>query len=72
MTAKVAAPGRRPGRWGAARGIADTEHCLWLGDLNYRLALPDAEARAALRKGDLGALAEADELSTMRRSGEKR
>lgn len=66
---KVAAPGRRPGRWGAARGIADTEHCLWLGDLNYRLALPDAEARAALRKGDLAALAEADELSTMRRSG---
>jgi hypothetical protein len=33
---QVAAPGRRPGQWGAARSITDAEHCLWLGDLNYR------------------------------------
>ncbi len=67
---QVAAPGRRPGQWGAARGIVDTEHALWLGDLNYRLSLPDGEARALLRKGNLSQLAESDELTAMRRTGE--
>lgn len=68
--AQVAAPGRRPGQWGAARGLSDTEHALWLGDLNYRLSLPDSEARALLRKGDLKQLAKSDELTTMRNTGE--
>ena len=36
LALQVAAPGRRPGQWGAARSITDAEHCLWLGDLNYR------------------------------------
>ena len=35
---QVAAPGRRPGQWGTARSITEVEHCLWLGDLNYRWA----------------------------------
>jgi hypothetical protein len=36
---------------------------------DIRLTLPDDEARAALRKDDLAALADADELSIMRRTG---
>ena len=40
-----------------------------MGDLNYRLGMPDEDARAALKRGDLQALREADELTSMRSSG---
>ncbi len=40
-----------------------------MGDLNYRLGMPDEDARAALKRGDLPALREADELTSMRSSG---
>ena len=40
-----------------------------MGDLNYRLGMPIEDARTALRRGDLQALREADELTSMRSSG---
>ena len=46
------------------------QYCNDLVSCDIRLTLPDAEARAALRKDDLAALADADELSIMRRTGE--
>jgi hypothetical protein len=47
----------------------DHDLVVLMGDLNYRLSMPDEDARAALRKGDLQALRDADELTNMRNSG---
>ena len=35
--------GRGGGQWGSARSFLDHEHAIWMGDLNYRIPLPDAE-----------------------------
>ncbi|KAK9840841.1 hypothetical protein WJX81_008338 [Elliptochloris bilobata] len=66
---KVAGTCARMGQWGAARGLLEHEHLVWMGDLNYRLSLPDPEVRALLRAGDLAALAESDELTRVRHQG---
>ena len=67
---QAAAAAQRGGQWGGGRGVLDVHHCLWAGDLNYRLAgVGDGEARALLRAGHLARLAEFDELSAMRRAG---
>ena len=49
---------------GAAVGVADADHCLLVGDLNYRLNADDAEVRARLGEGGAGAdgLLELDQL----------
>ena len=57
------------GQWGGARAFLDHEFVVLMGDLNYRLGMPDEDARAALRRGDLQALRAADELTNMRHSG---
>ena len=36
-----AVAGRGPGQWGEQRRLLDCDHIVWLGDLNYRLDLPD-------------------------------
>lgn len=45
---QVASAGGRAGQWGSARGLLEHEHVVWMGDLNYRLSLPDPEVRKAL------------------------
>ena len=35
--------GRGPGQWGSQRGFLDNEHAIWMGDLNYRLTIPDEQ-----------------------------
>lgn len=29
------------GHWGTRRGLLDSEYAIWMGDLNYRLSMPD-------------------------------
>lgn len=52
-----------PGHYGDANLIHDHGNAIWLGDLNYRLAMPDEDARRALRAGKLEPLLAADQLS---------
>ena len=66
---QVGTGGWQSGQWGAARALTDHDVVVLVGDLNYRLSMPDEDARAALRKGDLQALRAADELTNMRTSG---
>ena len=40
---KIAGQGKSPGQWGRFRGLMDSSHVFWMGDLNYRLSMPDAE-----------------------------
>ena len=47
---------------GAAVGVADADHCLLVGDLNYRLNADDAEVRARLGEGGADGLLELDQL----------
>ena len=35
--------GRGPGQWGSQRGFLGNEHAVWMGDLNYRLTIPDEQ-----------------------------
>ena len=37
--------GRGPGQWGSQKGFLDNEHAIWMGDLNYRLTIPDDKVR---------------------------
>lgn len=67
----MAREGQRAGNWGAAHGILDTEHVLWLGDLNYRLTqVSDRDARELLKGGKIRHLAAYDELTIIRQTGE--
>ena len=40
---QVSKDGRGPGQWGSQRGFLDNEHAIWMGDLNYRLTIPDEQ-----------------------------
>jgi phosphatidylinositol-bisphosphatase len=42
---------------------------IWVGDLNYRINLTEAEVKAALRKRDLASLIEYDQLTIEREGG---
>jgi phosphatidylinositol-bisphosphatase len=51
-------------------GAAGRQLLFWCGDLNYRLALGNEEARALAVAGDFAALLAADELSSCRAAGD--
>ena len=34
------------GHWGTHRGLLDSEYAIWMGDLNYRLSMPDEKVTA--------------------------
>lgn len=42
---QASADGRGPGQWGSQRGFLDNEHAIWMGDLNYRVTIPDEQVR---------------------------
>ncbi|KAL3153090.1 Heat shock 70 kDa protein A [Trebouxia sp. C0009 RCD-2024] len=66
---QASADGRGPGQWGSQRGFLDNEHAIWMGDLNYRVTIPDEQARNLIRDAKLDKLLEADELVNMLREG---
>ncbi|CAM0874414.1 unnamed protein product [Alopecurus aequalis] len=49
--------------------ILDHDRVIWLGDLNYRIALSYAEAKKLVEVGDWAALFEKDQLKTEREGG---
>ncbi|XP_020150735.1 type I inositol polyphosphate 5-phosphatase 10 [Aegilops tauschii subsp. strangulata] len=49
--------------------ILDHDRVIWLGDLNYRIALSYAEAKKLVDAGDWAALFEKDQLKTEREGG---
>ncbi|KAG0165854.1 hypothetical protein DFQ30_007914 [Apophysomyces sp. BC1015] len=42
--------------WTQEASIFHTDHLVWLGDLNYRINLPEAEIKTRLRQGELDLL----------------
>jgi hypothetical protein len=48
----------------------DHDYLFWIGDLNYRVTLPNDAARDLIARGDFAALLEADQLAITRRRGE--
>ncbi|XP_062204534.1 type I inositol polyphosphate 5-phosphatase 10-like isoform X2 [Phragmites australis] len=49
--------------------ILDHDRVIWLGDLNYRIALSYSEAKKLVEANDWGSLFEKDQLKTERESG---
>ncbi|CAD6255016.1 unnamed protein product [Miscanthus lutarioriparius] len=49
--------------------ILDHDRVIWLGDLNYRIALSYTEAKKLVQANDWGALFEKDQLKTERENG---
>ena len=50
-------------------GVADAHAAVWLGDLNYRLNLPDDRVRAAIASGNCASLLGSDQLLLERGRG---
>ena len=40
--------GRGPGQWAEQRRLLDSEHTIWMGDLNYRLSIADDKVYSCL------------------------
>ncbi|GAB5588489.1 hypothetical protein Unana1_03389 [Umbelopsis nana] len=55
--------------WSQQNSIFHSDHLIWVGDLNYRINLTEAEVKAALRKRDLKSLIEYDQLTIEREGG---
>ncbi|KAI8476894.1 MAG: hypothetical protein J3K34DRAFT_516160 [Monoraphidium minutum] len=70
QTAALGLTGVGPsGHWGDLSAITDHGNVVWLGDLNYRLPLPDEEARRLIAAGDLERLLRADQLAREMEAG---
>ncbi|KAI8579196.1 hypothetical protein K450DRAFT_243208 [Umbelopsis ramanniana AG] len=55
--------------WNMQNSIFHSDHLIWVGDLNYRINLTEAEVKAALQRRDLKSLSEYDQLNIERSSG---
>ncbi|CAO3665848.1 unnamed protein product [Umbelopsis ramanniana] len=55
--------------WSQQNSIFHSDHLIWVGDLNYRINLTEAEVKAALRRRDLQSLSEYDQLNIERSGG---
>ncbi|KAF7729407.1 hypothetical protein EC973_004386 [Apophysomyces ossiformis] len=55
--------------WTREASIFHADHLVWLGDLNYRINLPEPEIKTRLRQGQLDLLLEYDQLSIEREAG---
>ncbi|KAG2176616.1 hypothetical protein INT44_007280, partial [Umbelopsis vinacea] len=55
--------------WNMQNSIFHSDHLIWVGDLNYRINLTEAEVKAALQRRDLKLLSEYDQLNIERGSG---
>ncbi|XP_004489919.1 type IV inositol polyphosphate 5-phosphatase 3-like isoform X2 [Cicer arietinum] len=58
-----------PSYIGLPKGILDHERIIWLGDLNYRINLPDVETKALISKKQWSKLAEKDQLMRELKNG---
>ncbi|KAJ2687497.1 Inositol-1,4,5-trisphosphate 5-phosphatase 1 [Coemansia sp. RSA 1285] len=56
-------------RFRYGRTIDDHDYVFWLGDLNYRIDLPNDQARSLVGKGQLPSLMMYDQLSTQMAAG---
>lgn len=55
---------------GLPRKILDHDRVVWLGDLNYRISLPESATRLLVDKGEWNALLENDQLRTKLMDGQ--
>ena len=51
------------GHWGANRGLLNVENLIWMGDLNYRLTMPDSEVPTPYCNHALQPIAGASQLN---------
>lgn len=48
--------------------VFDTDHLIWMGDLNYRISLPEGETKTMIKENRLKNLLEYDQLNRERKS----
>lgn len=48
---KIAGLASASGQWGQLKGLLESSYVIWMGDLNYRIAMPDAQVKSLVRTG---------------------
>ncbi|KAI8137256.1 Endonuclease/exonuclease/phosphatase [Fennellomyces sp. T-0311] len=55
--------------WSQTASVFHADYLVWLGDLNYRINLPEPEIKSRLRQNELDVLVDYDQLIVERRAG---